>query len=43
MHASDTLCHVREDLKDEQLDGMKIRYVKTMNEVLPLVLEKSTR
>jgi ATP-dependent Lon protease len=38
---ADNEVDVKEDLKDEQLDGMKIRYVKTMNEVLPLVLEKS--
>jgi ATP-dependent Lon protease len=40
---ADNEVDVKEDLKDEQLDGMKIRYVKTMNEVLPLVLEKSLR
>jgi ATP-dependent Lon protease len=40
---ADNEVDVKEDLKDEQLDGMKIRYVKTMNEVLPLVLEKSVR
>jgi ATP-dependent Lon protease len=40
---ADNEVDVKEDLKDEQLDGMKIRYVRTMSEVLPLVLEKSPR
>jgi len=40
---ADNEVDVKEDLKDEHLDGMKIRYVRTMSEVLPLVLEKTAR
>jgi ATP-dependent Lon protease len=38
---ADNEVNVKEDLKDEQLDGMKIHYVKNMSQVLPLVLEKA--
>ena len=40
---ADNEVNVKEDLKDEQLEGMKVRYVKNMSEVLPLVLEKTAR
>jgi len=32
--------NVREDLKSEQIDDMKVHYVKSMEEVVDLALEK---
>jgi hypothetical protein len=31
---------VREDLKSEQIDDMRVHYVKSMEEVVDLALEK---
>src|SRR5207302_922739 len=39
---ADNEVNVREDLKTEQLDGMKIRYVHTMEELMPLAFESQT-
>ena len=35
--------HVEEDLKKEQLEGLTLRYVKTMDEVIEQALESSGR
>jgi len=33
--------NVKEDLKDEQLDGLSIRYVKSMDDLVPIAFEKA--
>jgi ATP-dependent Lon protease len=37
---ADNEVNVKEDLKQEQMDGMRLRYVKTIDEVVELALEK---